>query len=79
MSASGQAEQSFALDSSSVLSVDPVLRRLQAFGDHSEVSTMVLSETRAMAARPNACAGHPKGPVVRRVPWRDCKPGERIS
>lgn len=34
VSASERAEQSFALDSSSVFSVDPGLRRLQAFGDH---------------------------------------------
>ena len=33
---------------------------------------MVLSETSARWCGPVACAGHPRGPVVCEVPWRDC-------
>ena len=47
MSAQGRAEQSFALDSSSVFSVDPHGDDCKRRGDHTKVSTMVLSETHA--------------------------------
>ncbi len=43
----------------------------------SKVSTMVLSETHAAsAAWPDAFSGHPRGPMVSRVPRRDCCAGQ---
>ena len=36
-----------------------------------KVSTMVLSETHAVAGGPDASSGHPEGTMVRRVPQRD--------
>jgi len=71
VSAYGWEEQSF-LDSSSVPPSIHIATIASAPVITSKVSTMVLSETHAAsAAWPDAFSGHPRGPMVRRVPRRD--------